>query len=57
MSDELSKQIALLEKILKKDSNKFCADCRRKSPTWASMNIGVFVCIKCAGNIKCVILY
>jgi hypothetical protein len=50
MSDELSKQIVLLEKLLKKEENKFCADCRRKSPSWASITAGVFICIKCAGN-------
>jgi hypothetical protein len=50
MSDELSKQIVLLEKLLKKEENKFCADCRRKSPSWASITAGVFICIKCAGK-------
>lgn len=49
MSDELSKQIVLLEKLLKQTGNKLCADCRRKSPSWASINCGVFICIKCAG--------
>jgi len=51
MSDELSKQIALLERLLKKEENKYCADCRRKSPSWASITAGVFICIKCAGNV------
>ena len=51
MSDELSKQISLLERLLKKEENKYCADCRRKSPSWASITAGVFICIKCAGNI------
>jgi len=50
MSDELSKQIVLLEKLLKKEENKHCADCRRKSPSWAAINFGIFMCIKCAGN-------
>lgn len=49
MTDELSKQIVLLEKLLKKEENKQCADCRRKSPSWASITAGVFVCIKCSG--------
>ena len=51
MSDELSKQITLLERLLKKEENKHCADCRRKSPSWASITAGVFICIKCAGII------
>jgi len=50
MSDELAKQIVLLEKLLKKEENRNCADCNRKSPSWASTNCGVFICIKCAGN-------
>ena len=51
MSDELSKQIVLLDKLLKKEENKYCADCRSKSPSWASISHGVFICIKCAGII------
>ena len=29
--------------------NRFCADCHSKNPRWASTNLGVFICIKCAG--------
>jgi len=32
------------------EENKQCADCRRKHPQWASLNIGVFLCIKCASG-------
>lgn len=49
MSDKLSQQIATLEKLLKKPENKQCADCKRNSPSWASISIGVFICIKCSG--------
>ena len=44
-----SKQIILIQKLLKKDENKLCADCKRKSSCWASINVGVFICINCAG--------
>jgi stromal membrane-associated protein len=49
MSDSFTKNLVILEKLLKKEENKFCADCRRKSPCWASTTFGVFVCIKCSG--------
>jgi hypothetical protein len=31
------------------ESNACCADCRASAPTWASFNIGVFICTLCAG--------
>jgi Putative GTPase activating protein for Arf len=33
-----------------KESNPACADCLRASPTWASVNLGVLVCLECAGK-------
>ncbi|RUP45585.1 hypothetical protein BC936DRAFT_147987 [Jimgerdemannia flammicorona] len=39
----------ILKDLLKKPANKFCADCKRKDPRWASWNIGVFMCIRCSG--------
>ncbi|GBG28086.1 Arf-GAP with GTPase, ANK repeat and PH domain-containing protein 2 [Hondaea fermentalgiana] len=35
--------------LLKQTDNKHCADCPIKSPTWASINLGVFLCLECAG--------
>jgi len=30
-------------------SNRLCADCGRADPDWASINLGVTVCIECSG--------
>lgn len=49
MSVEMIKQQAILEKLLKKAENKECADCRTKSPSWASILFGTFICIRCSG--------
>ncbi|XP_077468627.1 stromal membrane-associated protein 1-like [Stigmatopora argus] len=40
---------AILSKLLREDENKHCADCDAKGPRWASWNLGVFMCIRCAG--------
>ncbi|XP_045067532.1 stromal membrane-associated protein 1 isoform X8 [Coregonus clupeaformis] len=40
---------AILTKMLREDDNKYCADCEAKGPRWASWNLGVFMCIRCAG--------
>ncbi|XP_066494496.1 stromal membrane-associated protein 2 [Tiliqua scincoides] len=40
---------AVLANLLLEEENKFCADCQAKGPRWASWNIGVFICIRCAG--------
>ena len=55
----------ILSQMLKDEDNKYCVDCDAKSkertvdrmsrlpcrsdPRWASWNIGVFICIRCAG--------
>jgi len=44
---EKSQQI--LSELLKDEDNKYCVDCDAKGPRWASWNLGVFLCIRCAG--------
>ncbi|RVE51798.1 hypothetical protein evm_003601 [Chilo suppressalis] len=39
----------ILMQMLKDDDNKYCVDCDAKGPRWASWNLGIFLCIRCAG--------
>ncbi|CBY13283.1 unnamed protein product [Oikopleura dioica] len=39
----------ILNQLLQKEENKYCADCKTKSPRWASWNLGIFMCIRCSG--------
>ena len=48
-AEAIKRQLVIINKLLKKPENKFCADCKRTTPTWASINLGVFVCINCSG--------
>ncbi|XP_069781089.1 arf-GAP with Rho-GAP domain, ANK repeat and PH domain-containing protein 2 isoform X3 [Narcine bancroftii] len=40
----------VVEKIWFNESNRSCADCRAPDPEWASINLGVVICKKCAGQ-------
>jgi len=39
----------LLNRMLQEEDNKYCVDCDSKGPRWVSWNLGVFLCIRCAG--------
>ncbi|XP_068164232.1 arf-GAP with Rho-GAP domain, ANK repeat and PH domain-containing protein 2 isoform X2 [Antennarius striatus] len=38
------------EKIWFNEANRSCADCRAPRPEWASVNLGVVICKRCAGQ-------
>ncbi|WVQ85975.1 hypothetical protein IAT38_008143 [Cryptococcus sp. DSM 104549] len=38
----------MLEDILKLPGNNTCADCHASAPRWASVNLGIFLCVGCA---------
>ncbi|KAL0478091.1 hypothetical protein AKO1_010806 [Acrasis kona] len=40
----------ILLELLKEPGNKYCAECGARGPLcWASVNLGIFFCTKCAG--------
>ena len=46
----MKKQKQIINKLLKKPENKYCADCKSNPPSWASINLGVLICIKCSST-------
>ncbi|XP_073281544.1 probable ADP-ribosylation factor GTPase-activating protein AGD15 [Primulina huaijiensis] len=50
VSKELNgKHAKILEGLLRLPDNRQCADCLSKAPRWASVNLGVFICMQCSG--------
>ncbi|KAJ9619941.1 ARF GAP with effector function(s) [Taxawa tesnikishii (nom. ined.)] len=49
-ADRAAQNQQTLKSLVKIESNKTCADCKRnKHPRWASWNLGIFICIRCSG--------
>ncbi|KAK9865406.1 hypothetical protein WJX84_000313 [Apatococcus fuscideae] len=51
--EENRRRVAALKAILERAENRQCADCQASGgagrPSWASINTGVFICMRCAG--------
>eukprot|EP01066_Platyproteum_vivax_P002845 Platyproteum_vivax@DN13576_c0_g1_i1.p1 len=39
-----------LDEVIKNPDNLTCIDCGQKAPRWASVNLGVLMCIECSGH-------
>ncbi|WIA33951.1 hypothetical protein OEZ86_007046 [Tetradesmus obliquus] len=45
----MSSSSGVLERLRQLPGNRFCADCGSPDPDWASLNLGILLCIECSG--------
>lgn len=45
---EQARNESALQDLLRQPGNSTCADCGARNPSWASWNLGVFLCMRCA---------
>lgn len=46
-SSQFHKELAQI--VRADDNNRRCCDCGKRNPTWASTNLGCFMCLECSG--------
>jgi hypothetical protein len=46
---QLAANKARVESLMKLNGNDVCADCPIANPDWASINLGIFLCLPCSG--------
>merc|ERR1712137_1137703 len=42
-------QSSILKMMYDIPGNDHCADCNEREPTWASINLGILICLNCSG--------
>ncbi|KAJ7558798.1 hypothetical protein O6H91_04G056200 [Diphasiastrum complanatum] len=47
--EQNEKHQKVLEGLMRLPENRECADCKSKGPRWASVNLGILICIQCSG--------